>query len=145
MTLDIKTRLALLQTVDQFSESLVTRADSTLTSEQMNKLTQGPTQLRLGQLNNLLGVARETESPTVVINWVRYQAGRKETRAGWGESGLGGKVEGDIKALEVMAKQVAQQVFKDETPDHIRQAHIALVRRYAGYLKRWFVAKGGQQ
>ncbi len=144
MSLDVKTRLTLVQTVDQFSNDLVNCADSTLSTQQMNKLTGGSTQLRLGQLNNLLGVARETDSPAVVINWVRYQIGRKETRAGWGESGLGDKVENDIKALEETAKQIAKRVFKDESPEHIRLAHIALVRRYAGYLKRWFVAKGGQ-
>lgn len=145
MTTDIKTRLTLLQTVEQFSESLVSRAEHTLSDQQMGKLLKGQTQLRLGQLNNLLGVARETNSPAVVVNWVRYQMGRRETQAGWGESGLGKQVESDIKALEASARQIAQPVFGNDSPDSIRQAHIALVRRYAGYLKRWFVAKGGQQ
>jgi hypothetical protein len=110
----------------------------------MKKLKEWKTQLRLGQLNNLLGVALETNSPAVVVNWVSYQMGRRETKGGWGDSGLGQKVLDNIDALESDAELVAQAVFGDKTPGHKRRAHIALVRRYAGYLKRWFVAKGGQ-
>jgi hypothetical protein len=145
MTDDTQIRLTLLQTVDQFSEHIVARTDKTLSKQQMDKLTQGNTQLKLGQLNNLLGVALETDSPAVVTNWVRYQMGRRETKAGWGDSGLGAQVVNDIEALQDTAKQISKAVFKDDSSEHLRQAHIALVRRYAGYLKRWFVAKGGQQ
>jgi hypothetical protein len=141
---DIRTRLSLRQAVDQFSEDLVGRADRTMSEKQVETLKQWKTQLRLGQLNNLLGVTLETDSPAVVINWLSYQMGRRETRDGWGVSGLGDQVLDDIKALETSAKQVAQKVYGGDTPDEVRQAHIQLVRRYAGYLKRWFVARGGQ-
>jgi hypothetical protein len=141
---DIRTRLSLRQAVDRFGEDLVGRADRTMSEEQVKTLKQWKTQLRLGQLNNLLGVALETDSPAVIINWVSYQMGRRETKGGWGDSGLGDQVVDDIKALETSARQVAQSVYGGETPDEVRQAHVRLVRRYAGYLKRWFVARGGQ-
>jgi len=145
MTLDAKTRLSLRQAIDQFSEATVRQSDKTLSNAQMEALKQRKTQLRLGQLNNLLGVARETDSPAVVVNWIRYQMGRRETRDGWRNSGLGDKVIKDIRDMETSARQVSQDVFGDDSPNHLRQAHIALIRRYVGYLKRWFVAKGGQQ
>lgn len=145
MNLDyINTRLSLRQTADQFSEALVGRADQTMSEQQVKKLKQWKTQLKLGQLNNLLGVALETDSPAVVTNWLRYQMGRRETKGGWGDSGLGDQVVKDIEELETSARQVAEKVFGNTSPDYLRQAHIALVRRYAGYLKRWFVARGGQ-
>ena len=142
---DARTRLSLRQALDRFSGDLVGLADRTMSEDRVRILKRKETQLRLGQLNNLLGVALETESPAVVINWVRYQMGRKETKGGWGNSGLGEQVVSDINGLETSARQVAQQVYGNETPEAIRQAHIYLTRRYVGYLKRWFVARGGQQ
>jgi hypothetical protein len=103
--------------------------------------------MELSQINNLLGVTLETSSPTVVTNWVRYQMGRKETREAWGGTGLGKQVVADINKIKNdMASEVARAAFSDQVGDqHIQMAHITLVRLYAGYLKRWFVAKGGQK
>jgi hypothetical protein len=146
MALNTSTRVALRQCVDQFSEELVERTDKTMSKQQMEKIKkQRGRQLKLSQLNNFLGVALETDSPAVVVNWVRYQMGRNDTRAAWSENGLGPKVVRDIEALQSEAQQVAQKAFGNTAPDYLRRAHIALVRRYVGYLKRWFVARGGQQ
>ena len=101
--------------------------------------------METAQINNLLGVALETSSPTVVVNWARYQMGRKETRQAWAETGFGEQVIGQIERIgQQIAGQVAQEAFGDSAPEHLQQAHIALIRLYVGYLKRWFVAKGGQ-
>jgi hypothetical protein len=148
MTLDAQDRLGLRRSVDPWSEELVRKAEETLSDAQMEKLGYpGRLSLSLNQVNNLLGVALETDSPAVVINWIRYQMGRGETEsvAGWRNSGLGDAV---VKAMEDLldqAKSVAQQAFGDQSAVHVRQAHILLVRRYTGYLKRWFVAKAGRR
>jgi len=94
----------------------------------------------LSQLNNYLGVTRETESPAVVRNWLLYQMGRKETQKGWGGSGLGQKVLRDMQRIH----QLAEETVSD-SPRLRRHAEIMLLQRYAGYLVRWFVARGGQQ
>lgn len=102
--------------------------------------------MELSQINNFLGVALETSSPTVVENWVRYQMGRRETQKAWSDTSLGDQIVADIHRIKQdMAGQVAEQAFGDQSDAHVQQAHIALVRLYAGYLKRWFVAKGGQR
>jgi len=102
--------------------------------------------METSQINNFLGVTLETSSPAVVENWVRYQMGRKETRKAWGNTGLGEQVVADIhKIKQEIAGPVAEQAFGDRSGEHVRQAHIALVQLYAGYLKRWFVARGGQK
>ncbi len=143
-TLTAATRLALRQAVEPHSEEIVKRAEQTLSEERMTKLRRS--RMKVGQLNNLFGVTMETSSPTVVINWVRYQMGRKERDLrGWSESGLGDCVVKDIEGMKPSAQEIAQEVFADPSDAHVRQAHIALVRLYAGYLKRWFVAKGGQK
>lgn len=135
-------RLALHQTVEAYSEEIVTRAEQALSDECMSKLRRT---MKLAQLNNLFGVAMETSSPTVVINWVRYQMGRRERDLqGWSRSGLGDCVVEDIEAMKETAEQIAKKVFDNPVEEDVRRAHVALVRLYAGYLKRWFVAKGGQ-
>jgi phenylalanyl-tRNA synthetase beta subunit len=145
--------VTLQQAVDRFSESVVELAGGTLSESQMRRLfwldkenDRKIFRLKLGQLNNLLGVALETDSPAVVINWLKYQMGRRETKRGWGDSGLGQQVVDDIETLREDAQQIARDVFgENHTSLDLRKAHIALVRRYAGYLKRWYVARGGQQ
>ena len=89
-------------------------------------------------------VTLETNSPSVVENWLRYQMGRGETEKAWGRTGLGVQVIADMHAIrQEMAGEAAQKAFGDQESEHVQQAHIALVRLYAGYLKRWFVANGG--
>ncbi|MEM7345127.1 MAG: hypothetical protein AAF485_12855, partial [Chloroflexota bacterium] len=80
-------------------------------------------------------------------NWLLYQMGRRETSGGWNGSGLGQNVINDIDKLQQVAKRIAERIYGGDTTtdDQIRQVHIMLTRRYVGYLKRWFVGRGGQQ
>jgi hypothetical protein len=145
MTQDsVVAKISLRQRIEDESEALVNYANQTMSAQQVQVLKKRGTQLRLSQLNNLLGVALETPSPAVVVNWLGYQMGRYNTRDGWKRSGLGSKVLQDIQRLQQTAEQVAQDVFGDQSEKRIRQAHIALLRLYFGYLRRWFVARGGQ-
>jgi hypothetical protein len=91
------------------------------------------------QLNNLAGVARETSSPAVVENWVRYQMGRRDTARAWKDTGIGDAVLYGLSQVKELAGAVAAE------PKQSRHVEIAMIRRYAGYLARWYVAKGGQQ
>ena len=149
MILKAAGRLALRRAAELYSEALVTLAGDTLSDDLMSRLLSREPRpvMELSQINNLLGVTLETSSPTVVTNWVRYQMGRKETREAWGGTGLGKQVVADINKIKNdMANEVARAAFSDQVGDqHIQMAHITLVRLYAGYLKRWFVAKGGQK
>jgi hypothetical protein len=146
MTQDsVVTKISLRQRVEDESEALVNYANQTMSPQQVQVLKKRGTQLRLSQLNNLLGVALETSSPAVVVNWLGYQMGRYNTRDGWKRSGLGSKILQDIQRLQQTAEQVARDVFGEQSEERIRQAHIALLRLYFGYLRRWFVARGGQE
>ncbi|HEY75748.1 MAG TPA: hypothetical protein G4O00_06155 [Thermoflexia bacterium] len=140
-----QTRIPLRRAIEEISETLVRMADEALSEGRMKALKGRG--FKSGQLDNLLGVAMETESPYVVKNWVRYQMGRRSDRSlrGWSETGLGEQVVKDLDALEGDARRIARDVFGEETPENIRRVHIALVRRYVGYLRRWFVAKGGKE
>ncbi len=126
------------QALENQAEELVGMADKAITPR-MNQL-RGRRGLKLAQFNNLLGMALETNSPAVVINWLGYQMGRRvpDTRL-WQESGLGEKVITDIQSLETVARAIAGEGEKAA----VRDVHIQLARQYIGYLKRWFVAKGG--
>ncbi len=133
-------RLRRQQALENQADKLVSMAQKTLDAK-MSDLRRGRG-LKTAQFNNLLGVALETPSPAVVINWLSYQMGRRtpDTRP-WKDSGLGEQVVADIKALKARAESVA----KDNTDEaEVRELHIQLTRKYLGYLKRWFVAKGGR-
>jgi hypothetical protein len=97
-------------------------------------------------LNNLLGVSLETGSPQVVRNWLLYQMGRSDRNVRpWKTSGLGEEVAGNILKLGENARRIASQVYGQPSDEQVEEVHIALVRRYIGYLRRWYVAKGGQE
>lgn len=149
--------LKMNRVLEQQSEYLVQKAGETISDEMMKKKLRderGRLNLRVGQLNNLLGVALETESPRVVQNWLLYQMGRadRNTRA-WRDSGLGQQVvdaiqnlqkEGDTTDLRYLSERVARRVWDNPQPEDVQRVHIQLTRRYIGYLRRWFVARGGQ-
>lgn len=136
-------RLALSEAVEIYSEQLVCWADATLSAEMMEQLKSN--RMQLAQLNNFLGVTLEAQSPAVIVNWVRYQMGRRETERAWGKSGFGEQVTQDIKKIRrELVERIAEDIYAE--PDaYFQEVHLALLRRYAGYLKRWYVAKGGQK
>ena len=135
--------LQLQQFLDHQSGELVQRAEKALPDERMKQIKGD---LRLGQFNNLLGVALETDSPQVVHNWLLYQMGRSERNVRpWQTSGLGAQVDQDMLSFEKEARRIAGQVYgASPEANQVDKVHIVLVRRYLGYLRRWFVAKGGQ-
>ncbi len=137
--------IAWQQQIDLYSEELVEMADNTLSETRMTKIKRN---MRTSQLANFLGVALEAEGVAPVNNWVHYQMGRRETSRAWQDSNFGADVQKDMKKIKEFATTIADEVWPEAEgmikKRHIQKTHIALVRLYAGYLKRWFVARGGQ-
>ena len=130
------------QAIDNHTDYLVEQADETISEDRMKKLMG---QLKLNQLSNLQAVVSGTSSINAVKNWVRYQMGRKETRRAWQETGLGDAALKRMEQMRGKAEAIAQTLYGDKaTEAQIRAIHIDLVRRYVGYMRRWFVARGGQ-
>lgn len=138
------TRLTWQQVIDSYTEYLVEQAEQSISDARMNEL--GRNRMRLAQLSNLLAVAKETDSIAAVVNWIRYQMGRRETQRAWEQTGLGADIITRIGQMKKEAGTAARRVYGDKpAPEEIRGIHIAMTRSYIGYMRRWFVAKGGQK
>jgi hypothetical protein len=142
MSDDVNARLAWQQAIDRYQEQLVTEAEQTLTENRMANLKRA---MRTNQLSNFLGVTQETNSVKVIANWVRYQMGRRETRQAWQDTGLGEEVLTRIERMRQWAIDIAGQTYGEPSSMQTLAAHVHLVRLYAGYLKRWYIAQGGQE
>lgn len=127
------------QAVEALSEQVVTLAEEAMTrkvvqARQMN-----------AQLSNFLNVAQTTNSVRVVVNWIRYQKNRPDTRRQWSDTGLGDDVINDIKTLEESARSIAGDLDAEQPTRHLTDVHMRLIAQYAGYLKRSYVAYGGRE
>jgi hypothetical protein len=114
---------------------LVNLAENTL------KNNQPPSEK--SQLAAFLGVANETRSARVVVNWVQYQMGRGgPPQRFWKDSKLGDQVKADIEGeIRQNAEATAAQVYGPRpTEEQKSEVYIRLIRLYAGYLRRWLVA-----
>lgn len=136
--------LRLSRQIDLYNEELVNLADATLSDETMKALRANK-KMKLGQLNNLLGVALQSESVAPVTNWIQYQMGRNQTKEAWTLAGFGSGVLSDITTLHTFAQTISQDLYDSDELPLIGYVHLRLVRLYVGYLRRWFVARGGQQ
>jgi len=116
--------------IDEIEDELVRRA------EQVVQKCRGITgKLEDKQLRNVEAVAAETESVAVVDNFIKYQIGRAKEGEGWRfgpDQGFGEAVRQDLEWLKEQAggKAGGGVTAKD--------LEIRLVRRYLGYLTRYF-------
>lgn len=124
--------------IDLAKEDLVTAAEGLLESAQVRPSKDfGHSQLR-----NLVAVATETESPAVVLNFVRYQMGRDDKQKGWSRVTEGERL-GDrfLAALGGDAGVVSLTLAKvkdwenDATRDQI--ARMELIRYFLGFATRY--------
>ena len=128
--------------IDLYHEKLVELADKTLSKSRVEEIKRD---LRLAQLGNLLGVAQESSGVAPVANWIQYQMGRRDTSRAWRQSNFGDDVLKDFSTIRGYAQEIVRNVYDQaEDPRQIQATHIALIRLYIGYLRRWFVARGGQ-
>ena len=130
------------QALDSRTEYLVDLADQTISEARMKELTRS---LKVNQLSNMLSVTQATDDGVAaVVNWVRYQMGRRETSRAWKQTGLGDQVLKSIREMAPEAHALAEKIYGQPTEAQIRQIHLAMIRQYVGYMRRWFVARGGQ-
>jgi len=131
------------QALDSRTEYLVELADETISEARMKELERS---LKANQLSNMLAVTQATDdSVQAIVNWVRYQMGKRETSRAWKQSGLGDKVIQCIRDMAPEAQALAAQLYDQPSKTDIRRVHVALIRQYAGYMRRWFIARGGQE
>ncbi len=137
--------LLIRQILDELDSRVVQRAEAVVDN------TPGITDESKGgledkQIRNVIAVADDTQSVAVVDNFIKYQIGRSKENEGWrfGEkdgTGFGEAVRADLAQLQEWAKSKASG---DVSTDELA---IRLVRRYLGYLARYFkyaqVPKGG--
>jgi hypothetical protein len=85
------------QSIDRAKELLVVKAEELLVRARVkpDKKNFGHSQLR-----NLVAVATETESPAVVLNFIRYQMGRDDKGKNWSQGPPGQRL-GDLFLTEL--------------------------------------------
>ena len=125
--------------IDRAKESLVRAAETLLTVAQATEIN--PRDFGHSQLRNLIAVALETESPAVVLNFIRYQMGRAGRNKGWANIARGtDKRLGDRFIDEIESGEVARALDTlDLSGDAmLRQlAHIELIRHFLGFASRY--------
>ncbi len=146
MDTNVATQVNREREIKRYTEDIVNSAEAAFPDERMAKIKKRKNKtLKSSQLSNLLAVALDTDSPAAVANWIRYQMGRQETEWAWKSTGLGDDVLDEIKKLAQTAQKIGKDLYgKKVKPEQIMDIHMALIRQYVGYLRRWFVAKGGQ-
>jgi len=116
------------QAIEQQLDEIVERARKCVKTTQIvgSKMEES-------QLHNLRNLANATDSVKALENFICYQMGR---RSEWRHSDFGRHVLEDIVRLHDLAQELAKGT---NTPE--RAVHLELIRLYAGFLYRWFVAE----
>jgi len=133
--------LLIRQILDELDQQTVQRAEAVV-----DNTPDITAKLEDKQIRNIIAVADDTHSVAVLDNFIKYQIGRNKPAEGWrfGEQkgqGFGETVRADLQWLRSIAAQRARDEVKAE------DLAIRLVRRYLGYLVRYFkyvhVLQGG--
>ncbi|RMH23576.1 MAG: hypothetical protein D6696_00120 [Acidobacteria bacterium] len=132
-TLNVDQRRA----IDRQKEQLVPAAEQLLESARVVDISKK--KLGDSQFKNLLAVANETESPAVVVNFIRYQIGRDGKGTSWANKAAGVTFGQQlIDALETGA--VAQSFAAIESHfdgELVQVAKIELIRHFLGFASRY--------
>jgi hypothetical protein len=126
------------RTIDRLKEKLVPAAEKLLDDAQVKEISRK--KFGESQLRNLLAIAKKTESPAVVSNFIRYQMGRDTKKLAWAK-----KPEGQDKALgdrlidELETGVVATALGKIDGVDEEQKqlAKIELIRHFLGFASRY--------
>ncbi len=132
--------------IDQAKELLVPSAEELL--DQAKVVDLNSKKFGHSQLRNVTAVAQETESPKVVVNFIRYQIGRSARGRQWQYNGFGLRVIQDIEegVVHEQAKAAGLQAVERITKSGgeadaqalCEAAYMPLTRYYLGYLNRAF-------
>lgn len=124
--------------IDRAKEQLVEAAETLLDEAEVKPSRDfGHSQLR-----NLVAVASETESPAVVLNFIRYQMGRDDKGKNWAKKTKEERI-GDrfISALNddagVVMKALADVVGVKEDAMAGQLARMELIRYFLGFATRY--------
>jgi len=138
--------LLIRQILDELDTQVVKRAEDVV--DKASGITK---KLEDKQIRNVIAVADDTQSVAVVDNFIKYQIGRSydekklpDKQEKWCFPNKDGKqfgeaVRADLAQLREWAKQKANDEVKAE------ELEIHLVRRYLGYLARYFKYAQAQQ
>ncbi len=106
------------------------------------------TQMEKHQISNLLGVALDTDSAEVVINFIQYQVGRDARGTNWRAKGFGKKLVKELNDLQNTARAIAGKVQSELNDEQGRSRSLRkeeidliwmeLVRQYLGQMNRYF-------
>lgn len=123
--------------IDQAKEKLVVAAEQLLKDAGVAPSRDfGHSQLR-----NLVAVATETESPAVVLNFIRYQMGRDDKQKNWAQVREGQRLgERFIAALNDGGGVVAQVLENSElkgNPLTTQLVRMELIRYFLGFATRY--------
>ncbi|MBI4494827.1 MAG: hypothetical protein HY690_18795 [Chloroflexi bacterium] len=128
--------LLIRQKIDQVEDALVQQAE-----QAVDEHPGIARRLEDKQLRNVSAVAAETESLSVVDNFLKYQIGRSKPGEGWragADDGFGERVRADLGWIRTQAGALADgQVTA-------RELEIRLARLYFGYLVRHFKYVGAR-
>jgi hypothetical protein len=137
----IRLNLALQEASDDVARlAMETIPDDSDLARQLAKHDVKPT-----QMHNLQHQVMAAGGMAEIELWIRYQMARSGTKEQWGESGLGQAVLKGLARLRTeKAQQIAAAVYPGGGEDYVAEVWLDLVRRYAGYLVRQFVAVRGE-
>lgn len=131
---------AQLRAIDRAKEGLVEAAERLLGDTAIQAIDASD--LGDSQFRNLLAVAMETESPKVVMNFIRYQMGRDKAGRSWRKQCPGGTLgQRLIDALTKDGNAIADALegmpdVKND-PELEQLARIVLIRHFLGFASRY--------
>jgi len=135
----LEQRLRREKAIDEQMDDLILDAQELvrtyLTDQRAERPRLAAAKLKGSQLRNVISVADSTESVELVKNFIRYQIGRDTRKETWGYNGFGLQL---VRRLEGPVKGWAEEVADRARDGNVKAAHIVLVRRYLGYLNRYF-------
>jgi len=119
--------------IDEVLDDVISMAHKLLNESQPQVIKE----LTTSQLRNLQSVCEATNSIMAVKNFIRYQMGRSNA---WGKpprESFGDRLIGDLDRLKEKAKSIVNREGGSEEDE--KNVWMELVRRYIGYLTRYFV------
>jgi len=127
-----------LRAIDLCKEKLVKRAEELL--DDANFVQMSTREFGHSQIRNLIAVALETESPSVVTNFIRYQMGREKHPKGWRNRS------GDLEFGKRLIDELDNGVITEELADipgtkgdetSTQLARMELLRHFLGFVSRY--------
>lgn len=127
------------QAIDRAKERLVPAAEKLLKTARVVEINKND--LGESQLRNLVALANETESPAVVLNFIRYQRGRDNRGKAWNKVVADGKTVAELFQDEIEKGSVQKELgkMKDLTPTEMEEqlVKMALLRNFLGFTSRY--------